>query len=60
MAYQLVQSKQEYVGLSTDTKPEASPGATYYSVDTGEEWVYFNGMWVPDLRLVNAIKKAAV
>jgi hypothetical protein len=54
MAYQLVQSKQEYIGLSADTKPEAaSPGSTYHAVDTGEEWVYYNGVWSVDLRKVN-------
>lgn len=35
-----------YNGLSTDDKPTApAEGSTYYSVDTGESWVYLDDMW---------------
>lgn len=39
-----------FTGLSTDDKPQfAGQGAIYHSVDTGEKWVYNEGMWVLDL-----------
>lgn len=40
-----------YVGLSTDDKPQTAPqGAMYFSADTGEQWVYNEGMWIIDFR----------
>lgn len=57
MAYQEANSKKEYIGLSTDDRPiVVSPGSTYHSVDTGELWVFYQDMWLPDLRLINALR----
>ena len=45
-----------FTGLSTDTKPMPAPqGAVYHSVDTGERWVYNEGMWAVDISTVKRI-----
>ena len=39
-----------YTGLSTDDKPPwAGQGARLECVDTGECWIFNDGMWVFDL-----------
>ena len=59
MTVGLVTTIQRFQGLSTDDKP-SSPreGSTYHSVDTGEEWVFMNGMWERDLRTAGTIATA--
>jgi len=48
-------------GSSADVKPdEAAEGSTFHAVDTGEEFIFHDGMWVQDLRRINAIKMAAI
>ena len=48
---------KRFQGLSTDDKPTDSPdGSTYHSVDTGEQWVCHDGMWVIDLRMAKALE----
>lgn len=50
---------EQYIGLSTETKPvTCNEGSTYHSIDTGEEWIFYDGMWELDLRKINAIKMA--
>jgi len=50
-------SNQVYQGLSSDEKPlGASNGATFHVVDTGDVFVFHDGMWVPDYRMVRALK----
>ena len=46
-------------GASTDIKPSTgvTEGSTFHCVDTGEEYIYHNGMWEVDLRLRNALKE---
>ena len=52
---------QRFNGLSSDEKPEAPPeGSTYHAVDTGEEYIFTDDMWIQDMRRINAIKMAAL
>lgn len=40
--------RYDYLGLSTETKPDASKladGTTYYEVNTGKLWLVYNGTW---------------
>lgn len=61
MAVCLEAATQRWNGASTDVKPEiAAEGSTFHAVDTGEEFIFHNGMWVQDLRRINAIKIAAL
>lgn len=56
MAIKLVATIQRFQGLSSDDKPEFPPeGSTLHVVDTGEEYVYFDGMWEIDKRLTRAL-----
>ena len=51
MTVKVIGTIQRFHGLSTDDKPETPPeGSTYHAVDTGEEYVFFDGMWELDLR----------
>jgi hypothetical protein len=48
---------QTYQGLSSDPKPTgAGNGAIFHIVDTGEVYVFHEGVWTPDLRMVRALK----
>ena len=59
MTVRLETIKQRWNGLSTDEKPEEAPeGSEFHAVDTGEEFIYHNGMWEQDMRKINAIKMA--
>lgn len=50
-----------YNGAASDVKPDDAPeGSTFHAVDTGEEYIYHNGMWTQDLRRINAIKMASI
>ena len=61
MAIALETVKQKFNGASSDVKPDDVPeGSEFHAVDTGEEFLYHNGMWVQDLRKINAIKAAAL
>jgi hypothetical protein len=53
---------QRWNGHSSDDKPSSSvlEGSTFHAVDTGEEFIYHNNMWVQDLRRIYAIRQAAV
>ena len=55
-------TKQRWNAHSADEKPstDVKEGSELHAVDTGEEFIYHNGMWVQDLRKINAIKMAAV
>ena len=40
--------RYDYLGLSTETKPEASKiadGSTYYEVNTGKLYLAYKGVW---------------
>ena len=43
-----------YVGLSSEVWPTDIPdGSTLHLVDTGEEFICYGGIWVPDRRLIH-------
>ncbi len=51
--------RSNYMGLSSDDKPSYSVnGSTFLAVDTGEQWIYFDGMWELDYRMIAAVKMA--
>jgi hypothetical protein len=57
MAVSLIATIQRFQGLSTDVKPSDPPeGSTFHVVDTGEEYVFFDGTWEQDLRLIAALR----
>lgn len=45
-------------GLSTDTKPSAPSGSTFYEVNTGAKWICHKGQWMEDLSLIYALTQA--
>lgn len=53
--------RQQFSGISSDAKPykgdisKYPDGSTLHFVDTGEEFVYHDGMWEDDLRLKHAL-----
>jgi hypothetical protein len=59
MAIKLQTTIHRWNGISSDVKPSSGvqEGSTFHYVDTGEEYVYHNGMWEDDLRLRNALKE---
>lgn len=57
MAITLVATIQQFQGVSTDEKPASPPeGSTLHLVDTGEQLVYYDGMWEEDLRMIAAMR----
>jgi len=56
----LVTVIQRWNGLSTDLKPSSgvSNGSEFHCIDTGEQYIYHDGMWEDDLRLIYALGKA--
>ena len=60
MAVQIIRSPHEYQGYSTQiTDLQAVPdGSTYHSIDTGEEWIFHEGIPYPDLRYARRIKNS--
>jgi len=59
MAFLTVIGEQQYIGLSTENLPENAPnGSTFHMVDTGETYIFSNGMWESDMRLTTALKMA--
>jgi len=59
MAIKKIATIQTFQGLSTDDKPTSPPeGSTYHAVDTGEQYIFYDGMWELDLRLTTAFEMA--
>jgi len=59
MAIKKIATIQTFQGLSTDDKPTSPPeGSTYHAVETGEQFVFYDGMWELDLRLTTALEMA--
>jgi hypothetical protein len=57
MAVKLIATIQRFHGLSTDEKPSSPPeGSMFHQIDTGEEYVYYDGTWEQDLRLLTALR----
>jgi hypothetical protein len=56
MAIKLETNIKRFNGISSDDKPDSPPeGSTFHMVDTGEKYIYHNGMWEEDLRLIYAL-----
>lgn len=62
MAIKLVShNAREYTGLSSDELPSnPNEGSTFHVVDTGEEYVFYNGTWEPDMRRIYAMQMAEI
>lgn len=60
MAKQLISDDREWMCKSSDPleTDNVGAGSTMHIVDTGEQYIFFDGAWVPDLRLAYAIKAA--
>jgi hypothetical protein len=45
-------------GLSSDVKPltDVEEGTTFHVVDTGAQYIFHDGMWEPDRRLLHALQ----
>ncbi|MBW2632344.1 MAG: hypothetical protein JRC90_11435 [Deltaproteobacteria bacterium] len=59
MAIKLMTTIHRWNGVSSDIKPVSgtAEGSTFHYIDTGEEFIFTNGMWEDDLRLRNALKE---
>lgn len=52
MAVKLLRVSQRWNGLSSDIKPTDAPeGSTFHIIDTGEVYLFHDGMWEIDLRV---------
>lgn len=62
MTVQLVTTTQRWNGHSADEKPTTGvrEGSEFHTVDTGEEFIFHNQMWVKDLRKIKAIQDATI
>ena len=62
MAKQLISGDRQWICLSSDPleTDNVGAGSTMHIVDTGEQYVFFDGTWVPDLRLIYAVKAANI
>ncbi len=60
MAVKTVIDVGEYQGLSADIKPNCTDGSIFHVVDTGEVYVFHDGTWAPDKRLIYAIQQAGL
>ena len=57
MAVKLITTIQRFQALSADEWPTSPPeGATLHIIDTGEEYVFFDGTWEQDLRRIAALR----
>lgn len=61
MAIKLQTVIYRWTGMSSDVKPSSgvAEGSTFHYVDTGEEFVYHNGMWEDDVRSLAALSDDA-
>jgi hypothetical protein len=60
MAEKKIATIKRWQGLSTDPKPsdDVPEGSTFHAVDTGAQFVYYDGTWEEDLRLIYALRTA--
>lgn len=57
MAICLEATIQRFNGISSDDMPISPPeGSTLHLIDTGEQYIYHNGMWERDLRMITALR----
>lgn len=59
MTIQLETTIKRFNGISSDERPTTNvpEGATLHFIDTGEEFVFHNGMWEDDLRNRNVLNE---
>lgn len=59
MAVKFVSKIYKWNGISSDIKPTSGvqEGSTFHYIDTGEEFIFHNGMWEDDLRYVHNVHK---
>jgi len=56
----LIDTTQNWIGLSTDTKPIApAPGSTFFEVNTGWRWVYNGYAWLPTDVMASGLNRSA-
>lgn len=49
----------QLMAYSTDDKPlTVENGTKLYIVDTGEEWIFFDGMWILDIATAAVLMRA--
>ena len=59
MTVVLINSIQNFIGLSSDTRPTAPPaGSTFTETNTGKKWIYNGVQWAEDLTLIYAVYEA--
>ena len=60
MAVGFVATIKRYQQFSSDTKPsvDVPEGSTLHIIDLGEEYIWFDGTWERDLRMVTALRDA--
>jgi len=58
MTVKMMATIKRWQGLSTDTKPstDVPEGSTFHAIDTGEEYVYYDGAWEQDIRMIAALR----
>lgn len=57
MAVSFIATIQRFQALSTDEWPTAPPdGSQLHVVDTGEEYIFHDGSWEHDLRMIRALQ----
>ena len=57
MTVRLITTIQFFQGVSTDIKPTDPPeGSTFHAIDTGEQYVFHNGGWEQDIRMITALR----
>lgn len=52
----IARSIKKWIGLASDTKPSSDvpEGSEFHEIDTGMEFLYYNGAWWQDLRRLAA------
>lgn len=60
MALGFVATIKRWQGLSSDAKPstDVPEGSTFHVIDLGEEYIYVDGTWERDLRMITALRDA--
>lgn len=61
MTVVLIETKQDRIGLSSDTKPTLTlqdAGSTFYELNTGEAFIWSGTEWVEDIRLIYVFTQA--
>ena len=50
MAIKLVATIQQWIGVSSDTRPTSAPqGSTFHETDTGRKFIWKGSVWIEDL-----------